>query len=445
MSAIFRRAAALCLCVMLLAASAAADTSGMKAYSYTLHFTMHPEAYPAADQPIIQGIADMLNITGISGVYTTDGHAFDNNMTLQLGSRPETSTSIRVYGKPAHWWVESSLLGGEMLMVNNAALLEFGMKAYAHLNMPLQYPLLLINPYVHTSAFEWIMPEWEAVFGGSGSRTVSIDDLYSLASFIADNGESDRAFLYWVYALTREIGIDYDVLDALYFLPDWVDYSFDPEGIVITVDGSTETWMNGGELLFTRTTDDAAESWQLVLPMSDSGHVAEVSFSRTATDFSFTLSVTAYDPGDTLLIEASGTHPAAGLLTPGATTLHFDMTGSMLLAPVSLRLSAIADASSFIITQTDAQTGKPMLTVTGTHTEIEPAKVGIWTERSVSDGVNILSVSDATLAEFLGSIIGPAFEGAWPLLVHLPASTFASAYDLLNQYGVLEMVVYSLQ
>ena len=192
MSAIFRRAAALCLCVMLLAASAAADTSGMKAYSYTLHFTMHPEAYPAADQPIIQGIADMLNITGISGVYTTDGHAFDNNMTLQLGSRPETATSIRVYGKPAHWWVESSLLGGAMLMVNNAALLEFGMKAYAHLNMPLQYPLLLINPYVHTSAFEWIMPEWEAVFGGSGSRTVSIDDLYSLASFIADNGESDR-------------------------------------------------------------------------------------------------------------------------------------------------------------------------------------------------------------------------------------------------------------
>ena len=116
MSAIFRRAAALCLCVMLLAASAAADTSGMKAYSYTLHFTMHPEAYPAADQPIIQGIADMLNITGISGVYTTDGHAFDNNMTLQLGSRPETSTSIRYryLGMPNEYTINSKTADSEI-------------------------------------------------------------------------------------------------------------------------------------------------------------------------------------------------------------------------------------------------------------------------------------------------------------------------------------------
>ena len=424
---------------------AAADTPAMEAHSYTLRFTMNPDAYPAADQPIVSGLADMLNMLTVSGTYTTDGTAFDNDMILQLGSHKDTATALRIYGYPDRWWVESNLLGDELLLINNVALLEFGMKAYTHMNMPLQYPLLLINPYVHTSAFEWIAPEWQSTFGGSGSRTIAFDDLYSLACYISENGEVDRAFLFWVYALTRESGFEYDVLDALYFLPDWVEGVVDPEGIVITVDGNTETWMNGEEMLFTRTVDGEDESWMLTLPMSDTGHIVEASFDQTETKLSFTLIVTAYDPGDTLHVAVEMTQSGEAFPASGTTTLSVDMTGTMVVSPVSLRLSSITDGSSFIITQSDAVTGMPMLTVSGTQTKAVPAETGVWTMRASDEGVNILSVNDASLASFLGTIIGPMVQGAWPLLVHLPASTFASAYDLLNQYGVLDIVIYSLQ
>ena len=35
--------------------------------------------------------------------------------------------------------------------------------------------------------------------------------------------------------------------------------------------------------------------------------------------------------------------------------------------------------------------------------------------------------------------------GAWPLMVQIPASSFASLFDILDEYGVLDIVISSLQ
>jgi len=445
MNSLSRRLLALLLALLTLASAAHAEEQAVQAYSYTLNFDMDASAYPEADQELLAGIADLLNILHISGVYADDGTGFEHQLSLQLSDNERTLTDFSVYGVPERWWIESSLLGDEKLLINNLALLEFAMKAHAHLGMPLQYPMLLINPFVHTSAFEWILPTWTETFQGEGSRAITKDAAIELAQFIADNGENDRTFYYWVSALTREIGIDTDIFDCLYFLGDWADYVIDDNGIQITVDGATETWLNGADVLFTRTADESSESWQLSLPPADYGHVLTASYEKSGQQLAFALDVMLEEPGDTLALRLTGNGLSEAFPFSGTATLSIDLSGSLMPAPLSLRFKAISDGSYYIVTQTDAVTDAPMLTLTGHIRKAPESDVLAYTTATIEDSFNILSINDASLAELLSRIARPMITGAWPLMVQIPASSFASLFDILDEYGVLDIVISSLQ
>ena len=440
-----RRLLALVLCAALLIVPASAENE-TASYSYTLDIDMNAAAYPAKDQELLCGIADLLNMLHISGVYATDGVGFDNSISLVLADDERTRTDLQISGIPEVWWLNSSLFGTETLGINNVALLEFAMKAYAHLEMPLQYPALLINPYVHTSAFEWIMPEWEDVFGGTKTRTVKRKTILSLAEFISANGENDRAFYYWVQALARDIGIETDILDSLYFLPDWVKAVIDKNGIKITVKDDTETWKNGSDILFTRTQTDDADAWQLTLPADDFGNILSASYHQEGADVRFDLSITASEPGDVLVVSLTGTNLPDAIPFTGSFLLQINASGSILPAPIDLHFNAISDGHHFIISQTDAATGDAMLTLSGRISAVSsPADLAYKSKPALTECVNLLSVSDASLADLLTRIARPMITGVWPILVKAPASAFASLFALLEQYDVLEMVINSFE
>lgn len=445
MSNLLRRLPALALCICLLTGCAAAD-SGISAYSYALNITMNADEYPAADQSLLTGIADLFNMLHVSGVYATDGTGFDNAVSLVLSNDEATRTGVEISGTPSHWYINSSLLGSETLMVNNLALLEFAMKAYAHMGMPLQYVALLINPYVHTSAFEWIQPQWTNTFDGTRTRTVSRKDVLALAQYISDQGENTREFYYWVLAIARDIGIDASIFDSLYFLPDWAGRVIDKKGILITVDETSEVWTTGKTTLFTRTVSDGAESWQLTLPADDYGNTLEAAYSHSAEETAFTLTISANAPGDKLSLAVTGDSLPEEFPFTGACSLQFDASGTILPQPVALRFNAISDGYYFIFTQTDATTGNAMLTLSGHVSPVTaPESLSYQSKRNNDNAVNLLSVNDASLAELLSSVARPLISGAWPLLVRLPASSFASLFELLDQYDVLEMVINSLE
>lgn len=438
---LLRRLLAFLLCACLLTGTAAAEGS-ITAYSYALNVTMNAKEYPAADQPLLTGIADLFNMLHISGVYATDGAGFDNAISLILSGDEATRTGVEISGTPSHWYINSSLLGSETLMLNNLALLEFAMKAYAHMGMPLQYIAMLINPYVHTSAFEWIRPQWENTFGGEQTRTVSRKDVMALAEYISETGESTREFYYWVLALARDLGYDASIFDSLYFLPDWADRVIGKDGVRITVENGTETWMTGEITLFTGT----ADSWQLTLPADDYGNTLVAAYSHTAEQTAFTLTISDAVPGDKLSLTISGESLPEAFPFTGACSLQLDASGSILPQPIALRFNAISDGYYFIFTQTDASTGAAMLTLSGHANLIEaPGTLSYQDKNADGSAVNLLSVNDASLASLLSSIARPLITGAWPLLVRLPASSFASLFELLDQYEVLEMVINSLE
>ena len=55
--------------------------------------------------------------------------------------------------------------------------------------------------------------------------------------------------------------------------------------------------------------------------------------------------------------------------------------------------------------------------------------------------LNIFSVNDVTLKEFVGQVLRPAFEGLLPFLVEMPASSCQVIMDDLTEAGVLSVLL----
>ena len=152
----FRRMLALLVCLCLLAPApvqAEADVTGVR---FSLQAQLEPSAFSAASDTLktLSGLSQLLDAMTLEGTLDRSfTGSFDLNAALTLYGLPETRTKLRVFGKDSHWCVQSSLLGNETLMINLLALLEFSIKAYSHLGIPLQRAALLATPYVHTSAF----------------------------------------------------------------------------------------------------------------------------------------------------------------------------------------------------------------------------------------------------------------------------------------------------
>ena len=151
------------------------------------------------------------------------------------------------------------------------------------------------------------------------------------------------------------------------------------------------------------------------------------------------------EPGDTLAFRLTGNDLPEEFPFSGTATLRLDLTGSLIPVPLSLRFKAISDGSYYILTQTDAVTDAPMLTLTGHIRKAPEPDVLAYTTATIEDSFNILSINDASLAELLSRIARPMITGAWPLMVQIPASSFASLFDILDEYGVLDIVISSLQ
>ena len=130
---------------------------------------------------------------------------------------------FHLYGTPSHIVVGSNLLGDHRLgRPTSLAWLEFSMKTYFYLGMPLQNVALCTSTYAHTSAFEALAAVWNPVMNATqGTRTISRESRLDMLPQLADTAQYDRAFTYWLQALLLDAGYDSMVLDALYSAADW--------------------------------------------------------------------------------------------------------------------------------------------------------------------------------------------------------------------------------
>lgn len=442
-----RRAVCALLCCCLLfpcLGLAEQDASGLR---FDLAFQMDASAFSQEQHTMVQGFADLLNILTLKGTLESSfTGCFDLNTELLLGGIEDTRTSLHVFGTESAWNIGSNLLGDETLLVNLVAVLEFSMKAYFHLDIPLQRLALLISPYVHTNALNSMTSAWRRVMlADTGARTISRKQALALATEMAEVSASDSAFQYWVQALALESGYDEVITQELANLPAWVESFISSKGIAVTFSGATETWRTGQTTLFTRTVEDTVTAWSLTLPPTASGYTISALYTGQPNgDHLLQLSITDESSAAVLsgCLQATGiTSREDGLVLASAFSFQADLTGMAVEDGIHLLLEGQQENGYVTISVLNAQTRQPQLTITGTVQAYTPDQAPDYTSAQLSNAFNLLSMNDVTLTELMGSISAPLAQGVLPLLVHMPASSIQSILDLLEGHRVLDLLL----
>lgn len=445
MNHIFKRLTALLLCLCLLAPclALAEDAHGIR---FTLDADMDPDAYPVQDQPLMQGLSELINMITLEGVFQYDEDCIDLDADLLLDGDEKTRTGVRIYGNEAYWGIQSSLFGQEELSLNLQALLEFCMKAYFHLEVPLQRVGLFVTPYVHKDGLGAITSLWNRVMHAEqGSRVIAREDVLTLAHQISSVSATDRAFTYWVQALALEAGYDGVINDFMSVLPEWADEFLGDEGIVITVDGDNETWTSGGATLFSRTVKDGWTTLSLALPMTTDGYLLS-GFCTTkdnATNFDADIRLSVTQEGMNILdLRFSTDNLPKVIPANGDFTLTYDVTGDAMPDGFHLLFEGTSTDGVFSIQQKDAKTGITMLTISGTAVSAEVTSPLDWTGADLT-GLEFFSLSDVTLSQFVKDVQAPLLKGMLPLLVHAPMAACQSLMDLATDTGIFDVLTSS--
>ena len=439
----FRRILALLVCLCLLMAGPAQAEEDVTGVRFSLRAQLEPSAFSAASDTLktLSGLSQLLDAMTLEGTLDRSfTGSFDLNAALTLYGLPETRTDLRMFGIDSHWCVQSSLLGDETLMINLLALLEFSIKAYSHLGIPLQRAALLATPYVHTSAFEALVSAWNQIVGAkTGSRTITRARMLSLARQLADIAANDRAFRYWVQAVALESGYDEVIMEVMLALPEWAEEVIGSDGLVITAQGSTETWRTGNTTLFTRTVENGLNVWSLTLPPLPGGYLLAASGQSRHAEHTLSLSITE-DNGDAVLnasLHASSLPETLPVSSPFS--MDINLTGGAAGDGTHLVLEGDGAQGQITVSLRQADAELPMVTVSGQLLPYEPASIPNYTAADMV-GVNLLSVNDTTLAELIQDILEPLVCGGLPLLVHAPAAGVQSLMDLLSDSGILSLL-----
>lgn len=392
-----------------------------------------PVQYDSDLQSLMAGLAALADVGAIEGTLLPGENSFDMNAALLLPHRDETCrTDLHVWGLDSHWGIASSLLGETELMVNNLALAEFGVKAYNHLGVPLQYAALAV-PYTHTSALDVLRPVVTPLFPEEDGETLlTAEDLRALTGRIAELARTDRTVRCWIEAVGIASGGDQVIFDTLDALPETMG-KLCPQGMAVIRSGDDLHWQPVGS--------DAA-----LLSLTHEGSTAHLTASLPGV---IVLETTLRDDGSiqtgTLRLESAVLDAEIGFSLPTAlpVTLPFFLTvdaEGMLLGemPVKLVFEGEAHGSTLTIRQLLPDQTRTMMTLTAVLTPIA-GQAAAYTSADLA-GVNILSVTGATLGELMREVAPTLVKGLFDLVAAMPASTCQALMDLLDVSGILPLL-----
>ena len=431
------------LLAFLLTGPCAARAEGVSA-SGSLTFETPLDAGDAS----LDALLHLLDELRIGYAYAEKDGCFDLYTVLQLKDAPRTATDLVLYGTPAHWGLWVPKLGQTRLMLNNEAMVEFGLKMWNHLSLPL-HRLALLYPWVHQAALTRPKAAWDLIFHASeGTRTVPREALISLAEELAELAENDAAFSTYLSALGEATGLGERLSSLFWSLPDWID-SLLPQGLVITVDESGERWEAAGEAeaedIFTPFTRSADGSWLFYgLDLLDGD---TVTLERKASGDGFSLEICAGDGNSTL--HALLTADAANLSQLRRASLTFG--GEALAESVFPRVEGgrivaepIAEGSerTFVLTASGTSltladdSGKSLLVLHNQHVPYTPDRWPAYLDIEIQ-GVNFFSLNDSSLEELMHTLLIPAVKAAVPLIAAAPAESVAALMNWVEQIGLL--------
>lgn len=428
---LMRRLAAAALVLLLLLSTALGER-----VTFRLRADIDPVQYPAQERKLAQGLKALFRLLSVEGDVVASDGSFDARLDVSLTNAPEkTATRLRLFGLDSHWGIQGSNLGGETLMLNQLAWLEFAIKAYNHLGLPLQRVFLWVSPYAHTSAWAGIAQAAVDLAAKETDGRLENEAILAFAEEIARLSEEDRALYYYIEAFGLESGADAEIFAALADLPTYAAAQF-PDGLTVEHTESGFRWCSGETAVFAY---DEADGTQVV-----SLHLPEL------VDFSATIR------RDTMLF--------TGALSLQSDVLNADVTFSLPIStPVMMPFYAQIDATGAIagddgvqlafegemqgdtieIRQIQPDHSATMMTLTVTVLSAEEGAQVAYTPEDVQ-GTNLLSVDGPALAELMGRIGGTLGKSAIRWIAALPAETVQSVMDALEENGVLDLVMDAL-
>lgn len=437
-----KRLAAILLCLMLLPMPALGEeTVHGRGASFRLTFAMEPGNYPEGVRTIAAGLADLLDVLTLEGELLNPGDDFDLRLALGLGDNDRARIEARVFPLRLHWVFSSPLLGDELVDIGLKEVLEFSLKTYAHLGIPLQRAGILVSPVVHAYGTASLTdPARPVLFAEEGSRVIPYDALADLAAIWAEKAEDDNALRSWTQALGSETGYDDALLWALEAMPAWVESHVPAEGMLVTVTDDTEVWTAGGLTLLRRETDrTGALRLSLTVPEIDDTYDLSLDLALQP-DGSLThgsVDLTVEEDGETALrLHADGSVPVS-LPVERAFSLTWEAEGPAVGGDgVHLCFEGEPTDEGVVLRQMTPDRDGVMLTVHAALTPVERDFV----PGDPTGALGVLSLNGDTLREFVERISMPMLRGLLPLIAEAPTSFCQTAMNLLEDTGIFGLI-----
>ena len=376
----------LCILVLLCASGLAAAEEA----DFALRFRVYPEHFPDALQPLADGLSALCGVSTVRGHYAAQEDAFVLSADVDVNG---CVIPMDVQGVPSHWRVTSPALGNTALLVNNLALLEFGLKAEDYLGIPLQKAFLLV-PYAHTSAWGILADAAAPLLpAGDGESVLSAGACLDLLNGLIALAENDRTVRCYLEALGVQTA-DLSLLAE--------DFS---RGVTVVRQGDSLRWLAGDVLLMAYACADNG----LSLEVSLTGLTIALEWEITSEAFRFTL----------------------------------EAHGALLEDTLSFHAEGIAAPDCLEITVRNAEQA-PLVTLHADLAASESRPFPAFTDASL-DGVNVLSVNGESLAALMEAIAPTLLPRCIALVAACPAPAVRALMDALDDSGVMPMLTDALR
>ncbi|MBQ6383673.1 MAG: hypothetical protein IJJ42_08785 [Clostridia bacterium] len=262
--------------------------------------------------------------------------------------------------------------------------------------------------------------------------------------------ENDGDLNDWITAMSMRNEEQEALRAEMYEVPGYLTEILSDGGdIRIVSDNNAELWSVGQDIILQENRQADSYSLQTSFPLTAGGYQPVFRFSRQEkeeiTEASLLISYSSE--------EEQEEHPlinlAAHVLWPSVwpaesvydSRINLD---SSLLGSLDLELSLTCQPDgNFSLCLRTPLNGKmaETLIVEGTLTPQDNIDAPAFNIGEILTYVNIFSVNDVTLNEFVHAIARPAVTGALAFLVEVPASAMQSVMDDLTDFGVLGVVL----
>ena len=463
-----RRLMAVIISAVLLFSAAgafASENQDLDVYSYDfdLRFHLDAEGFQPRIRSHIRGYAELLDMLSLKGnlTWSSETGSMDLNLNIIPLTNPSAAVSMHFFGIPEHICMTSSLIGNETIWFNNFVLMEFALKSWNNLHIPLQY-IALLFPYVTENAFHQLTADWKETIGTvTKSQKIQKNKLKKISDLWSRTLQEDQRLIYWITGLSV-LSDDHLILEnEINKLPEYLLQNVAVNrDLTVRVEGDTIKWMNQDKLVLYEASS-GGDSWAYTLPLTDNGYAPALSYSSASSDGLSDISIIGSyhlqdgenaDTGETEGIPSSlldfrlGIHSipekwpvnssfSADLEVIGSVLPNFD---------IQIR-GATKESGDFSISVNNLADGSAdsagILTCSGTFIPVEPQAVPAYNAADLTRHFNVFSVNDKTVSDFSQKIRRPLITGILNFLDEVPASACQSVMDDMEEYGLLNLLL----